>query len=115
MGQPKILEQKGFLMLQILHHLNKKRLCGDELAALIGGKRGSKLTPGTIYPALKFLKKKKLVRQFRAGRKKLYELTSEGKEEYKLSRGLFRKMFRDILGMPRKPSSKKKAKKKSKK
>ncbi|MFH1637707.1 MAG: PadR family transcriptional regulator [Candidatus Woesearchaeota archaeon] len=111
MELPNHLSVKGFLMLQILHKLNKQRLCGDELAAIIGGKRGSKLTPGTIYPALKFLRKKKLIRQKRAGRKKLYELTPEGKEEYALFRRLFLKMFGDILRSPRKPTKKKKVSK----
>lgn len=104
MEQPPHVASKGFLMLQIMHEISKKRLCGDELAAFIGSKRGSKLTPGTIYPALKFLRRRKLVRQKKSGRKKLYELTAEGKEEYRLVRRLFLRMFGGILGSPRKPS-----------
>lgn len=97
MGQPKHLNIKGFLALKMLHELNKKRLCGDELAVAIGRKLGKKLTPGTIYPALKFLRKKRLVTYKRSGRKKLYSLTEEGKIEYRLFKSAFRKIFKDFF------------------
>ncbi|MEA3378173.1 MAG: PadR family transcriptional regulator [Nanoarchaeota archaeon] len=88
---------KGFLTFQILHELRKKGLCGDELAKIIGKKKGSKLTPGTIYPALKYLRRKKLVSRKKNGRKKVYKLTEEGKKEYKIFRKNFLKMFKDIF------------------
>lgn len=95
--QPKYLSLRGFLTFQILHELRKKRLCGDELAQIIGNKKGSKLTPGTIYPALKFLRRKKLVSRKKIGRKKYYNLTEEGKKEYQIFRKNFLKMFRNIF------------------
>lgn len=71
---------KGLLSFHILWLLHKnKRMCGDEIAEEIGKKRGSKLTPGTIYPALKELKNKSLVKSEKAGRKIYYSLTEEGK------------------------------------
>jgi len=88
---------KGFLAFKLLHELNKRRLCGDELAQIVGQKIGTKLTPGTIYPALKFLRKKKLVSYKRFGRKKSYTLTEEGKEEYRLFKKAFKKVFKEIF------------------
>jgi len=93
---PQVLSMKGFLAFQILHELKKHSRCGDELADFIGGKKGSKLTPGTIYPTLKFLRKKKLVTRKTAGRKKNYSLTDKGKEEYKLFKRDFKRIFKDI-------------------
>jgi DNA-binding PadR family transcriptional regulator len=57
-----LIEFKGFLSFLILHELSKKELCGDELAELIGQRKKDKLTPGTIYPTLKKLRKLKLLK-----------------------------------------------------
>ncbi len=97
MELPKSINVKGFLALRLLHELNKKRMCGDELAQVIGQRTGNKLTPGTIYPALKFLRRKKLATSRRLGRKKLYTLTEEGKKEYRLLKAAFKKIFRDLF------------------
>ena len=93
---PQVLSLKGFLAFQILHELKKLSQCGDELAEKIGGKKGSKLTPGTIYPTLKFLRKHKLVTRKKQGRKKNYTLTEKGKEEYKIFKKNFIKIFKEI-------------------
>jgi DNA-binding PadR family transcriptional regulator len=74
-------ELKGFLSFLILHELNKKTLSGDKLSEEIGKRRGSDLTPGTIYPTLKKLRLKKLIRYKRSGRLKNYYLTEIGEEE----------------------------------
>lgn len=97
MKQPRYLEVQGFLRFQILHELRRQKLCGDELAEIIGKNKGSKLTPGTIYPALKYLRKKKLVKHKKRGRKKIYSITNEGKEEYKLFKKNFLKMYKNIF------------------
>ncbi len=94
---PQIISLKGFLTFQILHELTKAKLCGDELAEIIGSKKGSKLTPGTIYPALKFLRKKKLIKHKKVGRKKIYTITENGKEECKIVRKNFLKIFKTVL------------------
>ncbi|HII15803.1 MAG TPA: PadR family transcriptional regulator [Nanoarchaeota archaeon] len=97
MEQPKHLKLKGFLAFRMLHELQKKRQCGDELAMAIGARFGTKLTPGTIYPALKFLRKKGLVSYKRFGRKKTYSLTEQGKDELKLLKKSFRRIFSGFL------------------
>lgn len=91
------IDLRGFLSFQILHELKRKRFCGDELAEIIGKKKSSKLTPGTIYPALKNLRHNKLVTFKQEGRKKFYTLTPSGKKEYLRTKKLFKKIFKNIL------------------
>jgi DNA-binding PadR family transcriptional regulator len=76
-------EFKGFLSFLILHELDQKPLSGEDLAKKIGKRKGSQLTPGTIYPTLKRLRKLHLVKYKRFGRRKVYELTPDGKKELK--------------------------------
>jgi len=97
MKRRRVIDLKGFLSFQIVHELRRKRLCGDDLAEIIGRKKSSKLTPGTIYPALKNLRHNKLVAFKQEGRKKLYTLTPKGKREYTEAKKLFKKIFTDIL------------------
>jgi|SRR3989344_9564486 len=96
MKMPKYLEVKGFLSLNILNLINKNNLCGDELAEIIGNKKYGKLTPGTIYPALKYLRENKLIIFKQKGRKKIYSLTKKGLEEYKTIKRIFKKMIKEI-------------------
>jgi len=91
-----LIEFKGFLSFFILHELNKKELCGDELASLIGSRKKDKLTPGTIYPTLKRLRKLKLLKYKKAGRKKNYYLTDEGKIELKKTYKILKNYFKGI-------------------
>ncbi len=82
-GESEYLELKGFLSFLVLHELNQKTLCGEDLAKKIGRRKGAMLTPGTIYPALKVLRNKKLIKFIQDGRKKNYFLTDSGKKELK--------------------------------
>ncbi len=94
---PSIIRIKNFLRLQILLELKRKKLCGDELAEIIGKNKKEKLSAGTIYPALKFLKKKKLIIHKRNGRRKIYSLTNEGEKELFLAKKVFKKIFKKLL------------------
>lgn len=76
-----ILPFKGFLSFLILHELKYKDMYGSEIAERIGERRGSKPTPGTIYPAMKKLHRQGLVRYSSEGKKKTYRLSERGKEE----------------------------------
>jgi DNA-binding PadR family transcriptional regulator len=87
------IELKGFLSFLILHELSLKSLCGDELSKAIGKRKNSTLTPGTIYPALKRLRRKKLIAYRRQGRKKVYSLTDIGKKEIDNLYSLFSTYF----------------------
>ncbi len=90
------LTLKGFLSFLLLHELRNRRGAGDDLAGRLGRRRGSPknpLTPGTIYPTLKKLRRAKFVKYTRFGRKKVYELTPAGTKElgrcYRLFGGYF--------------------------
>jgi len=93
------MELKGFLGFFILHELSSKPLSGDELAGLIGRRKDSErtLTAGTIYPALKRLRKQKLIYFRRKGRKKNYMLTDIGAAELTNLYALFNEYFADII------------------
>ncbi len=91
--ESKYLELKGFLSFLILHELDQKSLCGEDLAKKIGRRKGQMLTPGTIYPALKKLRNTKLVKFKRFGRKKMYVLTDIGSEELESLYKLFSNYF----------------------
>lgn len=91
--ESKYFEFKGFLSFLILHEVSIKPLAGDDLAKRIGARKGTVLTPGTIYPALKFLRRNKLIKYKKFGRKKVYSLTEEGEKELKVLYRLFSRYF----------------------
>ena len=95
--QEALLTFQGILRFQILHELREQRLCGDDLAQILGEKKEKKLTPGTIYPALKFLRKKKLVKHRKYGRKKIYTMTEKGEEEYQKIREEFTYLYKHLI------------------
>tara|TARA_Y100000310_G_scaffold309910_1_gene354511 strand:+ start:536 stop:826 length:291 start_codon:yes stop_codon:yes gene_type:complete len=86
MKLPKHIDLRGLLTYQIMHEMRRKPRFGEELAQTIGSRKGAKLTPGTIYPALKRLREKKLVKSKRVGRKVYYQLTKKGKKEYQTAK-----------------------------
>lgn len=92
-SESEYLELKGFLSFLILHEVSNKDMCGEDLARKIGRRKGSTLTPGTIYPALKKLRNQKLVKFRKQGRKKMYFLTKKGKKELKSLYKLFSNYF----------------------
>ncbi len=93
------LEMKGFLSFLILHEVGLRNLCGEDLAKKIGRRKGAMLTPGTIYPALKKLRAKKLVKYRKEGRRKVYYLTDGGKKELKMLYKLFSNYFYGLKHM----------------
>jgi len=93
---PRYIDVKGFLSFNILNLLSREKLCGDNLAEVIGKRKYGKLTPGTIYPALKYLRQNKLIVFKQKGRKKIYSLTKKGIEEHKITKRIFKKMIKEI-------------------
>lgn len=90
---PKYVDMRGFLSFFILHELKSSSLSGDELAKFVGERKGSKLSAGTIYPALKRLRRQKLIKYKKDGRKKVYYLTNEGKTELEAVYKTFKSCF----------------------
>ncbi|TFG34483.1 PadR family transcriptional regulator [Candidatus Thorarchaeota archaeon] len=87
---------RGLLTFQILWELDKEELNGQEIAEKIAKRRGTKPTPGTIYPALKELKKEKLIKGRKDGRQVVYRLTEEGKKGLLEASRYFLQAFGDI-------------------
>ncbi len=63
--------------------INEYRPHGYELMRRLNELAGgiARVGPGTIYPALFFLKARGLIREIREGRRKRYELTEKGRKE----------------------------------
>ncbi|MBI5679725.1 MAG: PadR family transcriptional regulator [Methanobacterium sp.] len=87
---------KGYLTYLILWILGKKSMNGAEIGRELEKRRGTKPSPGTIYPALKELRNKGLID---VDENKYYSLTSKGEEELKSSCKFFCNIFYDIKEM----------------
>lgn len=92
----KCCDMNGFLSYLIIWNLSKKNMNGVELAKELEKRRGSKPSPGTIYPALKELKEKGLIT---ADKNKAYSLTKKGEKELQDACGYFTKIFYDVKDM----------------
>ncbi len=96
--KPQIVDISGLLGYLILHEISQQKLCGDELASGIGRRRcNTKLTPGTIYPALKRLREEGLVTITVKGRKKIYSLSQKGKKEYSTAKNILKMTLKGAL------------------
>ncbi|HLC66375.1 MAG TPA: PadR family transcriptional regulator [Candidatus Nanoarchaeia archaeon] len=87
---------KGYLSLFILWTLRKQHMTGAEISAEIAIRKGSRPSPGTIYPALKELKARGFIRP---DKEKRYALTAKGAQELEQSLQLFCTMFSDFNEM----------------
>jgi len=92
-----ICDMRGLLSFHIIWLLSKKPMHGEEIAQELGRKRGEKPKAGTIYPALKVLKNKDLIRGTKKGKIIVYSLTPDGKKTVKYSRDYFCRCFGDIF------------------
>lgn len=88
---------KGLLSFRILCYLRTKEMCGDDIAKMIGNSFGKKPSPGTIYPALKELEKKGLIKGEKVGKMVCYNLTKKGKREADTACRIFLDIFSDII------------------
>lgn len=89
-------ELKGFLSLIILWSLRGKTLTGSQIADEIARRRGTKPSPGTIYPALKDLRTRGLIA---TNPQKVYRLTPKGEKELNQWLGAFCTIFSDFNEM----------------
>lgn len=72
-------------------------MIGKELADEIGKRKGVKPSPGTIYPALKDLKRKKLIIAKKQGRETNYQISEKGKKGFKSAQEYFFRVFGEII------------------
>ncbi len=88
---------KGMLSFFVLWLLSKRPMDGQAIAREIAKKRGKKMSPGTIYPALKELEKRKLISRRDEGRLVVYRLTKQGRKSLRKSIAYFKRAFGEIL------------------
>jgi PadR family transcriptional regulator PadR len=88
---------RGMLGFLILFLLSKKPMHGQELAIEIANRKGEKkLSPGTIYPALKSLREMGFISEEKEGKIIMYSLTVRGGDALKVAK---RKLVRTFFGV----------------
>lgn len=90
-------DMRGLLSFQILYLLSKKSMHGEEMAKAIEKRRGEKPKAGTIYPALKDLSSRGLIKGKKKGKIIVYSLTSDGKDAYSRAIKYFIRSFGDMI------------------
>jgi DNA-binding PadR family transcriptional regulator len=85
------------LSFTILWLLSTRPMYGQELATEIGKRRGDKPNPGTIYPALKDLSNRGLIKAHLEGRNNVYKLTDQGRNSLEKALKYFDKAFGEIF------------------
>jgi DNA-binding PadR family transcriptional regulator len=84
---------KGFLSFLILWLISKKKMTGSEITEELEKRRGHRPSPGTIYPVLKDLTEKELLK---VDEEKKYSLTKKGEQELNMSLNQFFDTFCDV-------------------
>ncbi len=90
-------DMRGMLSFLILWILAQKPVHGQQIAKEIGKRKGAKPTPGTIYPALKELKRRGMIKSEKRGRTVVYSITPKGRRSLNLACGHVCAMFGDIV------------------
>ncbi|MBI2971822.1 MAG: PadR family transcriptional regulator [Candidatus Aenigmarchaeota archaeon] len=90
-------DMRGMLSFHILWLLSQQEMHGEAIAEEIRKRRGEKPKAGTIYPALKDLKAKGLIRGKKRGKIIVYSLTAEGRKTIKYACAYFCRSFGDIF------------------
>jgi len=88
---------RGFLSFLVLRLIKKKPMSGEELRQELEKRKGSRPSPGTIYPVLKSLSENGLIKEIKdEGKEKKYELTKNGQQEMKIATRKFIAIFCDM-------------------
>jgi PadR family transcriptional regulator, regulatory protein PadR len=86
-------DMRGMLSFLILFILSKKTMHGQEISKELERRRGDKPSPGTIYPALKSLKKHGFLKEKKSGKTIVYDLTPQGHKALTAAKKHFCKVF----------------------
>ena len=90
-------EMKGFLTFIVLKLISKKNMSGDEIRDEMKERRGTRPSPGTIYPVLKEMSKSGFIEETaNSGKTKKYKITKKGKKELELATKRFCRIFYDM-------------------
>ena len=84
---------KGFLTFIVLRLISKKDMSGEEIRK----RKGTRPSPGTIYPVLKYLNKSGFIEAISSkGKTKRYKVTKKGKKELNEATKKFCMLFYDM-------------------
>ena len=90
-------DMRGFLSFIVLRMIAGKNMSGEEISQEIKKRKGSKPSPGTVYPVLKSLSKSGFIEEVKNSSKmKKYRITKTGKKELKLATKNFCQIFYDM-------------------
>ncbi len=94
---PECCDMRGMLSFHILWLLSKKSMHGQKIAEELGKRKGFKPSPGTIYPALKELKRRGLIKGEKRNKIVVYTLTAKGKAGIEVACAYFCRCFGEIF------------------
>src|SRR3989344_5379430 len=89
-------DMRVMLSFLILFMLSKKSMHGQQIADELEKRKGCRPSPGTIYPALKMLKKEK-----KSGKTITYSLTPLGKKGLSEAKKRFCRTFTGVYSLAR--------------
>ncbi len=94
---PECCDMRGMLSFFVLWLLTKEPMHGQKIAQEIAKRRGAKPTPGTIYPALKDLSQRGLIKREKQGKRIIYSLTDKGRQGIEEACQYFCRAFGEIF------------------
>ncbi|MBI2653026.1 PadR family transcriptional regulator [Candidatus Woesearchaeota archaeon] len=90
-------DMRGFLSFIVLRLISKKNMSGEELREELKKRKGTKPSPGTIYPVLKSLNEGGFIKEIKdSGKEKKYKLTKSGQKELRIATRKFCEIFYDM-------------------
>ena len=90
-------DMRGFLSFTVLRLISKKPMSGEQLRDELEQRRGSRPSPGTIYPVLKTLVENGWISEIeKSGKEKMYGITPKGQKEIKAATARFVSLFCDM-------------------
>lgn len=88
---------KGFLSFLVLRMILKRQMSGEEIREELNKRKGTRPSPGTIYPVLKTLSDNGWIKEASDhGKEKKYEITPRGKKELEVATKKFISLFCDM-------------------
>ena len=90
-------DMRGFLTFIVLKLISKKDMSGEDIRQEIKKRKGSKPSPGTVYPVLKALNQSGFIEEIKnSGKIKKYRLTKKGRKELAVATKKFCEIFYDM-------------------
>lgn len=90
-------DMRGLLSFLILFLLSKRPMHGQEITEEIWKRKGSRPSPGTVYPALKGLRQSGFVKERKEGKTITYSLTEDGKAALRNAKQQFCRTFTEVF------------------